>query len=135
MAQIQNVTLTIIKLSVLQSWVSVSYELRFTPLELGSPFTVRVLLRGKDPVMDDNLAPNLGPAGPVTALALVMPVTRSLLVSNDQLDEDRDAVLGSFIIRNEDEIYARVAMARLFSSDPAVIQDSNLVRGQFGRGA
>ncbi len=135
MAQIRNVNLNIIKLSTLSSVVSVSYELHFSPAELGAQFAVRVLLRGKDALFDDNLAPNLGPSGPITALALVMPITRSLIVSNDQLDEDRDVGIGSFIIRFEDEIYARIAMVRLFSSDPVIIQDSNVVRGHFGRGA
>lgn len=133
MAEIRNLSLTIDRHPV-TSQVHVNYELHFETSELQEQFVERVVLRGQDPLRDDNLAPLLLPDTVFTPGTAVVPRSINMSFPTRTLDEDRD-LLWPIVIRNEDEIYARVSLAPLEEAGATVVRDSNVVKNQFGRGA
>ncbi|TDR36668.1 hypothetical protein DFR29_12718 [Tahibacter aquaticus] len=135
MATISNVSLKIDPIaSNKRRKVTVSYSLRFNPREeaAGSVFEENVVLRGDDPIFDDDRA--------VIAASFVKAVPGTLnrsftkQVSQNRLDEDGDTIIfGVPVLTLKDELYARVTL-KPFAPRPAQA-DSNLVSGQFGPGA
>lgn len=114
--------------------VTVSYSLRFTPREelAGSVFEEKVVLRGDDPLFDEDravIASSFVKAAPGT-------IKRSFTqqVSQHRLDEDGDTIVfGVPLLVLRDELYARVTLTP-FQARPAQA-DSEPVSGQFGPGA
>ena len=111
--------------------VTVSYRLCFTPCEIlaGSVFIEKVVLRGDDPIWDDNLVTIRN----VCVRANKDCIDRKIVtdVSRRALDEDGDTVIfGIPIFADRDEIYARVSLTPFNPSSRTA--DSNSVFGQFG---
>ncbi len=135
MPSIHNVKLSIEKAGDTRSTskrrVKVTYSLGFSSLEVlaGSVFRETVLLRGDDPIWDDNLAQIH--AGHVKAGSSVVNRNFAADVSRSKLDEDGDTVVfGVPIFADRDEIYARVSLAPFVPSGASA--SSNTVTGQFG---
>lgn len=134
MPTISNVTLKIDPIaSNKRRRVTVTYSLRFSPREeaAGTVFEENVVLRGDDPIFDEDralIAATFIKAAPGT-------INRSVnkLVSQNRLDEDGDTIIfGVPVLVLKDELYARVSL-KPFAPKPAQA-DSNVVSGQFGPG-
>ena len=132
MPSISNVTLAIAKgTGGAKRKVTVSYKMCFTSCEVlaGSVFIEKVLLRGDDPIWDDNLATIRNTC--VKASPKCIDRKFSVDVSRRSLDEDGDTVIfGIPIFSDRDEIYARVSLTPFVPSSRT--SDSNIVTGQFG---
>ena len=110
--------------------VTVTYTIAFTQPEVlsGSVFDEKILLRGDDPLFDDNLV--LIHSGFIKAQNATVNRTFSKIVSTSDLDEDGDIKIGGVIIALADELFARVSLAPFTAKGDA--GDSNIVSGQFG---
>jgi|KBSSwiS6_1023812.scaffolds.fasta_scaffold00673_9 hypothetical protein len=111
--------------------VTVTYTLCFSACEIlaGSVFTERVVLRGDDPIWDNNLATIRSVCVRANKDCIDRKITVD--VSRRTLDEDGDTViLGIPVWADRDEIYARVSLTPFVPSSRTV--DSNNVYGQFG---
>jgi hypothetical protein len=114
--------------------VTVTYSLRFNPREeaAGTVFDETVILRGDDPVFDDDratIAATFVKAAPGTVNR-----SHSARVSQSRLDEDGDTIIfGVPILVLKDELYARVTLRPFVATGAQA--DSNVVSGQFGPGA
>ena len=131
MASISNVRLEIGREEDDRRRVTVTYRVCFSSCEAlaGSTFVESVVLRGDDPIWDDNLITMRNTC--VRAQAGCVDRRLSALVSESTLDEDPDTIIFGWVVdRDRDEIYARV---RLVPFAPTGAQaDSNQVTGQFG---
>ena len=131
MASISNVRLEIGRENDDRRRVTVTYRVCFSSCEAlaGSTFVESVVLRGDDPIWDDNLITLRNTC--VRAQAGCVDRRISSIVSESTLDEDPDTIIFGWVVdRDRDEIYARV---RLVPFAPTGAQaDSNQVTGQFG---
>jgi len=131
MANISNVRLEIGREEDDRRRVTVTYRVCFSSCEAlaGSTFVESVVLRGDDPIWDDNLITLRNTC--VRAQAGCVDRRISAIVSESTLDEDPDTIIFGWVVdRDRDEIYARV---RLVPFAPTGAQaDSNQVTGQFG---
>lgn len=131
MASIQNVRLEITKgENDRRRRVTVRYRVCFSPCEAlaGSVFVERVLLRGDDPIWDDNLITLRNTC--VKAQAGCTDRVLSTTVARSQLDEDPDTIIFGWVIGDRDEIYARVSLTPFAPTGDS--RDSNTVTGNFG---
>lgn len=132
MASIQNLSMSIAAGTGTTTPVMINYTIQFAPPEFGTVFNERVLLRGSDPILDDTLGSPV-----VNNLILAVPGVLlrsfSINVPTQQLNEDRDLKLLGLVLRNRDEVYARVSLIP-FGGAPGMAArlDSNVVKGQFG---
>ncbi len=111
--------------------VTVTYTLCFSPCEIldGTVFTEKVVLRGDDPIWDDNLTTLRTACVRASKDCIDRKVVAN--VSRRTLDEDGDTVIfGIPVFADRDEIYARVSLTPYAPSSRSV--DSNNVYGQFG---
>jgi len=113
--------------------VTVSYSLRFNSREelAGTVFEEKVVLRGDDPIFDEDRAP----IATTFVKAVTGTIKRSFTqqVSQNRLDEDGDTIIfGVPVLTLRDELYARVSLTP-FVPRPAQA-DSDPVSGQFGPG-
>ena len=110
--------------------VTVTYTIAFTQPEVlaGSVFDEKILLRGDDPLFDDNLI--LLQSGFIKAQNAIFNRSFSQIVSTSDLDEDGDVKIGGVIVALADELYARVTLVPFTARGDE--GDSNLVAGQFG---
>mgnify|MGYP006298221081 CR=1 FL=1 len=111
--------------------VRVSYTLCFTTCEArgGLVFVERVILRGDDPIWDNNLTTLRNRCIQAQRGCVDRSVTQ--LVSRNTLDEDGDTIiLGVPIFADRDELYARVTIRPYEPSGG--VGHSNIVTGQFG---
>ena len=133
MASIRNLKLSINKMAGAKSEVSVSYDIVFSALEAaaGATYHEKVVLRGDDVLMDENLGPALL-SQVVKAHSSTIHRKITKMVSNKDLDEDPDTILLGFVLRREDELYARVTLAP-FMALP-VKADSDTVKADLGLG-
>jgi hypothetical protein len=136
MATASNVHLTIERISGQQNRrkVSVTYRVCFTDCEAlaGSVFKETAILRGDDPIFDDDLTTIH--SGCIKAQKGCVDRKFSKNVSKSTLDEDGDTVIfGIPIFADRDELYARVKLTPFSPSGSQA--DSNLVTGQFGAAA
>jgi len=131
MAAIRNLSLRINNLPGPMSDVIVTYEITFSRPEVltGATFMERVGLRGKDLGPEDDLASLLSRTVRAQAAPIVRTIRRR--VTDETLDEDRDALIGA-VLQRQDEVYARVTLVP-FIAMPASA-DSNIVVGSFGEG-
>ncbi len=130
MATVSNVRLAIEREGTGFSHVRVTYRVCFAQCEAmgGTVFVENVMLRGDDPIWDDNL---------ITLRNTCMRAVNGCVdrewsgrISNRILDEDPDTIIFGWVIGNKDEIYARV---RLTPFVPSGSQgDSNIVSSNFG---
>lgn len=132
MPSISNVRLDIAKRTEgSKRKVTVTYTMCFTHCEVmaGSVFIERVVLRGDDPIWDDNLSTIRNVC--VKAQRDCIERKIAVEVSRRTLDEDGDTVILGFPIHaSRDEIYARVSLTPFTPSSRTT--DSNTVTGQFG---
>lgn len=132
MAAIRNLSLSINNVAGGMSDVTVTYEVVFSRPEIltGATFMERVGLRGSDIGLDDDLMPDLLNR---TTRAQAAPIRRTVTrrVADEALDEDRDALIGAVLMR-QDEVFARVTLTP-FLAMPASAK-SNIVIGSFGTG-
>lgn len=131
MASIQNVRLEITKADRdSRRRVTVRYRVCFSSCEAlaGSVFIERVLLRGDDPIWDDNLITLRN----TCVKAVTGCVDRSLTteVARSTLDEDPDTIIFGWVIGDRDEVYARVSLTPFAPTGDS--RDSNVVTGNFG---
>ena len=136
MASIQNLNLSIPTGGTLPpgiTQVMISYTITFAPAEFWTVFfNERVTMRGSDPVMDDTMGTpvvnNLLLAGPGALLR-----NFTINIPTQDLNEDYDLKLLGLVLRNKDEVYARVSLVPVGggAGTPARL-DSNVVKGQFG---
>jgi hypothetical protein len=135
MATISNVVLKIDPIvSNKRRKVTVSYVLRFSPREelAGTVFDEKVVLRGDDPLFDDDRAVIASTF--IKAAAGSIKRSFSTQVSQNRLDEDGDTIIfGVPVLTLRDELYARVTL-KPFAPRSAQA-DSDPVTGQFGPGA
>ena len=131
MASISNVHLEIGREEGDRRRVTVTYRVCFSSCEAlaGSTFVESVVLRGDDPIWDDNLITLRNTC--VRAQAGCVDRRISSIVSESTLDEDPDTIIFGWVIdRDRDEIYARVRLVPFTSTGAQA--DSNQVTGQFG---
>ncbi|WP_157579288.1 hypothetical protein [Spirosoma montaniterrae] len=135
MATITNVQLSIDNVSgQKRRKVTVKYQLRFNPREeaAGTVFDEKVVLRGDDPIFDDERA--IIASTFVKAQPGVVSRSFSKMVSQNRLDEDGDTIIfGVPVLVLRDELYARVTLTPF--EPRGARADSNVVTGQFGPGA
>lgn len=135
MAIVSNVKLTIDPIqNNKRRRVTVSYSLNFSPREemAGTVFEEKVVLRGDDPLFDDDRA--VIAATFVKAVRGVVSRSFSQNVSQNRLDEDGDTIIfGVPIAALRDELYVRVTLLPFVPKGNQA--DSNLVTGQFGPAA
>lgn len=113
-----------------QRRVTVHYQVCFSSCEAlaGSVFVERVVLRGDDPIWDDNLTTLRNTC--VRATQGCVDRTISTIVSASSLDEDPDTIIFGWVIGDQDEIYARVTLTPF--TPTGAERDSNTVSGHFG---
>lgn len=131
MASIQNVSLKISNAERSdQKRVTVSYKICFSSCEAlaGSVFVEKVVLRGDDPVWDDNLITLRNTC--TKAVSGCVDRTLTATVARSTLDEDPDTIIFGWVVGDEDEIYARVTLTPF--SPSGAERDSNVVTGNFG---
>ena len=132
MPSISNVKLAIVKgTGGSRRKVTVSYTMCFTSCEIlaGAVFTEKVVLRGDDPIWDDDLTTIRNVCVRASKDCIDRKVTVN--VSRSTLDEDGDTVIfGIPIHAAKDEIYARVSLKPFVPASRT--SDSNNVSGQFG---
>jgi hypothetical protein len=92
----------------------------------------KVVLRGDDLLMDEDLGPALL-SQPIKAQSSTVRRRITKMVSNKDLDEDRDTIVLGFVLDHDDELYARVTLIP-FLPMPAKA-DSDSVKASFGIGA
>lgn len=113
-----------------QRRVTVSYRLCFSGCEAlaETVFVEKVVLRGDDPLWDDNLITLRN----ICTKAVNGCVKRSIstVVSRSALDEDPDTIIFGWVIGDRDEIYAQVSLAPFVPSGH--LARSNLVTAHFG---
>jgi hypothetical protein len=135
MATISNVVLKIDPIvSNKRRKVTVSYVLRFSPREelAGTVFEEKVVLRGDDPIFDDDRAVIASTFIKAAAGTIKRSFTQQ--VSQNRLDEDGDTIIfGVPVLTLRDELYARVALTPF--APRSAQADSDPVSGQFGPGA
>lgn len=134
MPTINNVRLTIDKAedSRLRR-VTVTYQICFSACEANTRagFVERVVLRGADPIFDDDLVTLRNNC--MRAQRGCIDRTVSAVVPTATLDEDGDTIiLGWVVDAARDEIYARVTMKPFVPGSASA--NSNQVTGQFGPG-
>lgn len=134
MPTINNVRLTIDKAddSRLRR-VTVKYQVCFSACEAHTEasFVERVVLRGADPIFDDDLLTLRNNC--VRAQRGCVDRSVSAMVPTAMLDEDGDTIiLGWVVDAARDEIYARVTMKPFVPGSASA--NSNQVTGQFGPG-
>ena len=115
--------------------VTVTYTVCFSACEAlaGSTFTENVLLRGSDPIWDDNLVTISNKCIKAQDGCINRTITAN--VSRNTLDEDPDTIITLFgwevaKIADQDEIYAQITLTPYSSSGASA--NSNIVTGQFG---
>jgi hypothetical protein len=136
MATISNVVLQVQKGGEgSRRLVTVTYKLCFSACEAlaGSTFVETVLLRGDDPIFDDNLITLSRRC--VKATDKCQDRKTAVNVSRSTLDEDGDTIIiifGQVILRiaDRDELYARITLTPFAPSGSTA--DSNIVTGQWG---
>jgi len=136
MATISNVILNVQKGGEgSRRLVTVTYKLCFTSCEAlaGSTFIENVVLRGDDPIWDDNLVTLSSRC--VKATDKCQDRKIAVHVSRSTLDEDGDTIIiifGQVILRvaDRDELYARITLTPFTPSGSTA--DSNIVTGQWG---
>ncbi len=136
MATISNVNLAVQKGGGgSRRQVTVSYVLCFTTCEAmaGSVFRENIVLRGDDPIWDDNLITLSNSCVRATDGCIKRSVTTS--VSRSTLDEDGDTIITIFgveILRiaDRDELYAHIDLTPFTPGSSSA--NSNIVTGQWG---
>ena len=131
MATIQNVRLQIGEASTSdRKTVTVSYRVCFSSCEAlaGTVFIEKVILRGDDPIWDDNLITLRNTC--TRAQSGCVDRTLRTTVSRSQLDEDPDTIIFGWVIGDVDEIYANVSLTPFNPSGDE--RNSNVVSGHFG---
>jgi hypothetical protein len=111
--------------------VTVRYQVCFNACEAlaGSVFTERVLLRGDDPIWDDNLITLRNTCVRANeAGCFERAITTN--VASSTLDEDPDTIIFGWVIGDRDEVYARVTLTPF--APTGAPRDSNTVTGHFG---
>ena len=114
--------------------VTVQYQVCFSTCEAlaESTFVERVVLRGDDPLFDNDLITLRNRC--VRAQRGCVDRTVSAVVPAATLDEDGDTIIfGIPVHADRDEIYARVRMTPFAPGTASA--DSNQVTGQFGPAA
>lgn len=136
MATISNVVLNVQKGGKgSRRLVTVTYKLCFTSCETlaGSTFVETVVLRGDDPIWDDNLITLSRTC--IKASEKCVDRKVSATVSRSTLDEDGDTIIVIFgveILRiaDRDELYAHIDLVPF--TPTAAQANSNIVTGQWG---
>jgi len=131
MASVSNVHLDIGRADNDRRTVTVSYRVCFSSCEAlaGSTFVETVVLRGDDPIWDDNLITLRNTC--VKAQPGCVDRKISATVAESTRDEDRDTIIFGWVVsRDRDEVYARVKLTPFSSTGGQ--GDSNGVTGQFG---
>jgi len=115
--------------------VTVTFRICFTQCEAlaGSTFRETVVLRGDDPIWDDNLITLSSSCVRATEGCVNRSVSQS--VSRSTLDEDGDTIITIFgweiaKIADRDELYAHIELTPFTPSGSSA--DSNIVTGQWG---
>lgn len=111
--------------------VTVTYRLCFTACEIlaGSVFVEKTILRGNDPIWDDNLVTLRNQCVKASKDCIDRSIVRH--VSRRTLDEDGDTIIfGIPIFADQDELYAHVTLTPFVPNTRTA--NSNEVRGQFG---
>jgi hypothetical protein len=113
----------------------VNYKVCFTQCEIlaGSTFRETVVLRGDDPIWDDNLITLQSSCVKASKGCVDRTVSRN--VSRSTLDEDGDTIITIFgvtiaKIADRDELYAHVTLTPFSPSGSS--GNSNIVTGQWG---
>jgi len=111
--------------------VTVRYQVCFSSCEAlaGSVFVERVLLRGDDPIWDDNLITLRNTCVRANEGGCVERVITTTVAAST-LDEDPDTIIFGWVIGDRDEVYARVTLTPF--APTGATRDSNIVTGQFG---
>lgn len=130
MASINNVRLEIGPEEANRRRVTVTYRVCFSSCEAlaGSVFIERVVLRGDDPVWDDNLITLRNTC--VRAVGGCVDRRISTTVAESVLDEDPDTIIFGWVIGDRDEVYARITLEPF--TPLGASRNSNVVSGQFG---
>lgn len=130
MASINNVRLEIGGKKDRRRQVTVRYQVCFSSCETlaGSTFVERVVLRGDDPIWDDNLITLRNTC--VQAVRGCVERSITATVAESVLDEDPDTIIFGWVIGDRDEVYARVTLDPFHRSGDA--RNSNTVTGHFG---
>lgn len=130
MASINNIRLEIGPENDRRRQVTVRYQVCFSSCETlaGSTFVERVVLRGDDPIWDDNLTTLRNTCVQAVRGCVDRSITAN--VAESVLDEDPDTIILGWVIGDRDEIYARVTLEPFQPSGAA--GNSNTVTGHFG---
>lgn len=130
MASINNIRLEIGRDNDHRRQVTVRYQVCFSSCETlaGSTFVERVVLRGDDPIWDDNLITLRNTCVQAVRGCVERSVTAT--VAESVLDEDPDTIIFGWVIGDRDEVYARVTLEPFLASGHA--GNSNTVAGHFG---